>query len=84
MLLLAESRMIEEQANENTSKRRRKPNQLYENDDITLFRDDILISKNKKRKPTKPQSALSSSTMAVNEDHHYNSRSNPKKGKQEK
>lgn len=31
------------------SKRRRKPNQLYENDEITLFRDDILISRGKRR-----------------------------------
>ena len=80
-MLMAENRLVEEQVNENTSKRRRKPNQLYENDDITLFRDDILISKNKKRKTSKPHpGSQSSSTLAVNEDHHY-SRSGLKKHK---
>lgn len=47
-----------------SSKRRRKPNQLYENDEITLFRDDILISRGKKRgcKPGKLSKNISEDT----------------------
>lgn len=62
---MTESKLVEEQGQETTTKRRRKPNQLYENDEITLFRDDILISKNRKRKITKPTHYHST----ANEDH---------------
>ena len=65
---MTESKIVDEQVNENTSKRRRKPNQLYENDEITLFRDDIIISKNKKRKSIKS----THSYHTASEDHRPN------------
>lgn len=52
-LMQEHNKASEQQTNELTNKRRRKPNQLYENDDITLFRDDFLLSKSKKRKMSK-------------------------------